>query len=214
MDSTERTAGAGPAPVIENPVSGEQIVIHGVTPAAPQPAAQGQTAHDQAAHDQAALHWELFLAPGGRVPSAHAHPRQEERFEVVAGHLRLRVRHRVWVLGPGQARCVPPGAVHSFANAGPGTAHVLVRTSPPLEMAALLHTAAAMARETQRTARLAPTVPRLHELALFLRDFRAEVRAPYLPAALVAAVIRPAAWLVRRAGLDARYRRLRPRPGG
>jgi hypothetical protein len=41
------------------------------------------------------------------------------------------------------------------------------------------------------------------------------VRAPYLPTALVRAVIRPAAWLARRAGRDARYRRLRsPGAGG
>jgi hypothetical protein len=42
-----------------------------------------------------------------------------------------------------------------------------------------------------------------------MRDFEREVRAPYLPAALVRAVIRVAAWLARRCGLDARYRRLR-----
>jgi hypothetical protein len=59
------------------------------------------------------------------------------------------------------------------------------------------------------------------DMALFMRDFEREVRAPYLPAALVRAVIRPAAWLARRCGLDARYRRLpgmrspggRARPG-
>jgi len=52
-------------------------------------------------------------------------------------------------------------------------------------------------------------LPRLLDLALFMRDFEREVRAPYLPAVLVRAVIRPAAWLARRRGLDARYRRLR-----
>jgi hypothetical protein len=47
-----------------------------------------------------------------------------------------------------------------------------------------------------------------------MRDFEREVRAPYLPIALVRAVTRPAAWLARRWGLDARYRRLRlPGPG-
>ena len=47
------------------------------------------------------------------------------------------------------------------------------------------------------------------DLALFMRDFEREVRAPYLPAALVRAVTHPVAWLARRHGLDARYRRLR-----
>src|SRR5260370_36688365 len=52
-------------------------------------------------------------------------------------------------------------------------------------------------------------LPRLLDLALFMRDFEREVRAPYLPAALVRAVVRPSAWLARRGRLDARYRRLR-----
>jgi hypothetical protein len=43
-----------------------------------------------------------------------------------------------------------------------------------------------------------------------MRDFEREVRAPYLPAAIVRAVIRPLAWLIRRRGLDTRYRRWRP----
>jgi hypothetical protein len=42
-----------------------------------------------------------------------------------------------------------------------------------------------------------------------MRDFEREVRAPYLPAAVVRAVVRPVAWLGARAGLDAHYRRLR-----
>ena len=47
------------------------------------------------------------------------------------------------------------------------------------------------------------------DLALFMRDFQREVRAPYLPAVLVRAVVGPVAWLAAAAGLDARYRRLR-----
>jgi len=35
------------------------------------------------------------------------------------------------------------------------------------------------------------------------------VRAPYVPAALAGAVVRPVAWLAGRLGLDARYRELR-----
>jgi quercetin dioxygenase-like cupin family protein len=181
--------------VIENPVSGERIVI----PAAGQ--------------DAGVLRWELFLAPGGRVPSSHAHPRQHERFTVVAGLMRFRVGGRAAMLGPGESILVRPQQVHSFANAGPVTAHVLVETTPALEMAGLLATAAAMASGTQRAARLLPSIPRPHELILFMRDFEHEVRAPYLPAALVRAAVRPLAWLIRRSGLDRRYRGWRPRPG-
>lgn len=101
---------------------------------------------------------------------------------------------------------MPPGTVHSFANAGRCPAHVLVETQPALEMEALLETAAAMAHEQRAAAR---SLPRLFDLILFMRDFEREVRAPYLPAALVRLVTHPLAWLARSCGLDARYRRLR-----
>jgi hypothetical protein len=75
-------------------------------------------------------------------------------------------------------------------------------------MRELLETAAAMATEQHAAAR---RLPRPLELALFMRDFEREVRAPYLPAARVRAVVRPLAWLARRRGSGARYRRLRDR---
>ncbi|MGH3150171.1 MAG: cupin domain-containing protein, partial [Streptosporangiaceae bacterium] len=62
--------------VIENPLSGERITIR--SPAG-RPDGDG------------ALEWELVLAPGGRVPSSHAHPRQEECFTVLEGQMRFRV---------------------------------------------------------------------------------------------------------------------------
>ena len=89
--------------VIENPLSGERITI-----LAPGPRADGSV-----------LEWELVLAPGGRVPSSHAHPRQEESFTVLAGQMRFRIAGRRVLAGPGDTVRVPPGTVHHFANAGP-----------------------------------------------------------------------------------------------
>jgi quercetin dioxygenase-like cupin family protein len=176
--------------LIENPLSGEQIVVR-------------RTAGETGGR---VLDWELRLAPGGRVPSSHAHPEQEECFTVLEGQMRFRVGRRVLVAGPGDTVQVPPGTVHHFANAGPGTARVAVQTRPALSMHELLETAAALARDQHAAAR---RLPRLVDLALFMRDFDREVRAPYLPAALVRAALAPLAWLARRRGLDARYRRLR-----
>jgi hypothetical protein len=86
-----------------------------------------------------------------------------------------------------------------------------VTTSPALNMQDLLETAAAMAQDQHAAAR---RLPRLADLALFMRDFEREVRAPYLPAALVRLVVRPAAWLARRSGIDARYQSLRESQAG
>jgi quercetin dioxygenase-like cupin family protein len=175
-------------PPIINPLSGERITI-----------LASQT-------DGSVLDWELVLAPGGRVPSSHAHPEQEERFTVLEGRMRFRVGGRRITAGPGQAVTVPPGTVHHFANASDQPARVAVQTRPALGMRALLETAASLAQEQHAAAR---RLPRPVDLVLFMRDFEREVRAPYLPSAVVRALTRPAAGLARRSGLDARYLRLR-----
>ncbi|HUY45972.1 MAG TPA: cupin domain-containing protein [Streptosporangiaceae bacterium] len=176
--------------VIENPLSGERITIR---------ATAAETGGD-------VLEWELLLAPGGAVPSRHAHPEQEERFTVLAGRMRFLVAGRQVIADPGDTVRIPPGTVHHFANAGTQPARVAVETRPALSMQKLLETAAAMAQHQHRAARKLPSP---FDLALFMREFEREVRAPYLPVALVRAVVGPLAWLARRVGQDARYRSLR-----
>lgn len=178
--------------MIENPVSGERIRIR----------------TSAAESGGKLLSWELWLAPGGRVPSGHVHPGQEERFTVLRGQLRFRVGWRSRVVGPGQAVTVPPGAPHHFANAGPDEAHVLVETRPALQMAELLRVAAELAQDQRGRSR---RLPRPVDLLLFMHEFRSEVQAPYLPAHLVRLVVRMAVRLAALVGLDARYRRLRAR---
>ena len=188
-----KDAAAAGAKVIVNPLSGEHIIIR-----------------DQPDHPGSVLAWELRLAPGGRVPSSHAHPDQEERFTVVEGRLRFRVGWRRLLAGPGETVRVPPGTVHHFANAGPGPARVQVATEPALSMAGLLETAASLARDQQAAGR---ALPRLSDLVLFMREFEREVRAPYLPRPLARLAVRSLSWLAGRLRLDARYRGLRPGAG-
>lgn len=176
--------------VIVNPLSGEQIRIL-------------RTAAETAG---TVLDWELLLAPGGRVPSSHAHPEQTETFTVVKGRMKFRVGWRRLIVTSGQTVRVPPGTVHHFANAGSSPALVSVESRPALAMEELLETAAAMAQE-QHAARRA--LPRPVDLALFMADFEREVRAPFLPRGLVRTAARCLARLARQRGLDQRYQRLR-----
>ncbi len=176
--------------LIVNPLSGERIVIRRAA------AATGGTV----------LVWELTLAPGGHVPSRHRHPHQEESFTVLDGLMRFRVGRRRITAGPGDTVRVAPGTAHHFANPGLVPARVSVETTPALEMEALLEVAAAMAQDQHRAGR---RLPRPLDLALFMRDFRCEVAAPYLPAAVVAFVVRPLAWLARGRGAERRYRVVR-----
>lgn len=176
--------------VIVNPLSGERIVIR-VTAA--------QTGGRL-------LAWDLYLAPGGRVPSSHSHPAQEEVFTVLEGRMRFRIGLRSVTVAPGETVTVPPGTVHHFANAGRVTAHVAVQTRPALDMEELLATAAELARQQQAAGR---ALPHPVDLALFMADFDGEVRAPFLPAPLVSLALRPLTWLARRYGRDSRYRQAR-----
>ena len=78
--------------IIENPLSREQITIR-------------RTAADTGG---SVLEWELLLAPGGRVPSSHAHPGQEEVFTVLDGQMRFRVGVRRVIASPGDTVRIPP----------------------------------------------------------------------------------------------------------
>lgn len=174
----------GPAAgrVIDNPISGEHIVIR----------ESGAETGGQL------LSFDLFLPPGAHVPARHVHPLQEERFTVVAGRMRFRLGRfgrRSILAYPGDTVVVPAGRAHWFGNAGAGVAHARVEARPALRMEEMFATAAAMP-----LARYVPgaRMPRPSDLALFLSDFQRELAVPDVPASLVRAFMAPLAWLGRR----------------
>lgn len=172
--------------ILDNPTSGERFVFH-------------QTASDT---DGDLLAFELQVAPGGRVPGAHVHPAQEERFEVLSGTMRFRTGLRSVTAEAGDGLVVPAGTAHRFANPGDEPARVLVQVRPALKMEHLYETVAALAREGRT---FGNGMPKPLELAMFMRHFDEEVRAPVAPG-LVRAVMRPLAWMAERRGLGLRYR--------
>jgi mannose-6-phosphate isomerase-like protein (cupin superfamily) len=137
---------------------------------------------------QAVLEFDLFLQPGGHVPARHVHPRQEERFSVIAGRLRFRMAGRTVIVGPGDIVVVPKGTPHWFGNCGPDVARLHVEVRPALRMRELLQTT--MERSSPTT-----TWKRLADLALLLLDFHQEIGVPNVPATLVTALLTPLAWL-------------------
>ncbi|HVC39994.1 MAG TPA: cupin domain-containing protein [Candidatus Dormibacteraeota bacterium] len=163
--------------VIENPTSGERIVIR-------------QTARETGGR---LLAFDLFLGPGGRVPSGHAHPAQEEAFTVLEGRMRFRRGFRVIRAGPEERVVMPPGVFHSFANRGPDPAHVLVEVRPAMRMEEVLEMAAQLGRPAASTGPFG--VRRLTTMALFLREYRREIGPPGVPPWVVAAVTAPLAAL-------------------
>jgi mannose-6-phosphate isomerase-like protein (cupin superfamily) len=172
---------------IVNPVSGERITSR---------ATAAETDGQLVAID-------LELAPNGRVPGGlHMHPLQEERFEVVRGRMRFRLRRKQIFAGPGDVVVVPAGVPHDFANAGDGEALLRVEVRPALKREQLFETAVALTEEG-RTMRNG--IPKPLELALFTREFENEVRAAFPPLWLQRVSLAPLAWLARRRGYHVRY---------
>jgi mannose-6-phosphate isomerase-like protein (cupin superfamily) len=171
--------------ILDDPLSGERFVFR-------------ETATDT---DGERLVFELELPPGGRVPGGHVHPAQEERFDVLNGRMRFRKGMRRVTAEAGDSVVVPAGTSHRFANVGDDTARIRVEVRPALEMERLFETASALAREGRT---FANGMPKPIELALFMRRFDDEVRAPIAPG-VVRMVTWPLAWLGRRRGLDRRY---------
>lgn len=177
--------------IIDNPASGERLVVYQTAAST-----QGQL-----------FSFELILAAGGHVPGSHVHPLQEERFTVLEGRMRFRRGLRTVVAMEGQTVAVPPGTVHRFENAAHGSvARAVVEVRPALRMEELFETIADLARE-RRT--LANGMPRPLDFALFLREFRNEIRVPLLPDWVVRAGSAPLIKAAERHGLDARYSRRR-----
>ncbi|MBA2239751.1 MAG: cupin domain-containing protein [Solirubrobacterales bacterium] len=177
--------------IISNPVSGERI----------------EFLRTSADTDGALLEFELELAPDGQVPGAHVHPEQEERFEVLEGRMRFRRGLRTIVAEAGDSVVVPAGRMHKFSNGGDAPARVRVEVVPALDMEELLRTTTELAHEGNV---LSSGMPKPLHLALFVKRFRREVRAPFPPAWIVAGLLAPLAALARRLGYAERYLPRRP----
>jgi mannose-6-phosphate isomerase-like protein (cupin superfamily) len=174
--------------IITNPVSGETFEFL-------------QTAADT---DGELLAFNLTLTPHGKVPGAHVHPEQEERFEVLSGTMTFTLGHRTFVAGPGETVIVPAGRRHRFSNGGDEDAHARVEVRPALHMEELFETTVALAEEGRV---MGSGMPKPLELVLFVREYAREVRAPFPPAWVVRATTAPVAALARRLGRGERYRR-------
>jgi quercetin dioxygenase-like cupin family protein len=171
---------------IQNPVSGERI--HFI-----------RTAADT---DGELLELELELTPDGHVPGAHVHPEQEERFHVLEGTMKFRLGMRTIVARPGESVVVPAGRVHKFANGGDTPVRARVEVVPALDMEQLFETTVELAHEGRVTRK---GMPKPLHLALFVRRYEREVRAPFPPAWVVRVLMAPLAALARRRGHAERY---------
>jgi len=159
---------------LENPITGEVLIFH-------------RTSEDT---EGEAVLVETIVRPHGFVAAAHVHPRQTERFEVVAGSLGLRVGEQELVAGPGDVALVPPGAPHRFWNAGDREVRFLCEVRPALQFESLIETMFTLAAEGKTNRKGLPNPLRL---AVIAKAHFETVRLPFPPAALQRAALALAA---------------------
>jgi quercetin dioxygenase-like cupin family protein len=74
--------------------------------------------------------FEFDVPAGAKVPVAHSHDGYEETIYGLAGVLTFTVNGRKTELGPGEALCIPRGAVHRFDNVHAVDAKMLAIVTP------------------------------------------------------------------------------------
>jgi quercetin dioxygenase-like cupin family protein len=94
--------------------------------------------------------FEFDVPAGAKVPVAHSHDGYEETVYGLEGVLTWTIEGTPTEVGPGEALCIPRGAVHQFDNTAAADARALAIVTPGIlgpayfrEVAAVLDAAAA-----------------------------------------------------------------------
>jgi quercetin dioxygenase-like cupin family protein len=148
---------------IENPVTGERIVFR-------------QTAAETGGE---CVVVETHVQPGGFVATAHIHPGQDERFEVLDGRLSMQAGGKSLELDPGESITVSAGTVHKFWNAGDEEVRFVAEVRPALNFELLLATMFSLAAEGKTNRKGMPSPLQLAVIAHANFD---TVRLPFPPA--------------------------------
>ena len=140
---------------------------------------------------------ELLAVPGAAVAGPHAHPAQEERFEVVEGVMGYRLGDDRGELRTGEAVTVPPGVVHDWWNAGEGDLRARVSVTPPGLFTGMIGAVWGLAVVGRTTAK---GMPKLVDAALLAETFAHEIVFERPPQAVQRALAATVAPIARRRG--------------
>jgi mannose-6-phosphate isomerase-like protein (cupin superfamily) len=155
------------------------------------------------------LELDATWGPHGRRPPKQLHPAQEERFEVVAGCLRVRVEGVERRYGAGETFAIAPRAVHAVWNDGDEEARAVWRTLPALRTLELFECLDGLYRER----RIEPdAMPGLLVWATLLTEYRDVLRLAAGPPGLVRGVFAALAGVGRLRGYGDVTSRHRRRP--
>lgn len=150
--------------VLEHPVTREKMVIR-------------KTACDT---NGELFQAELYLPPGGFVAAAHIHPRQEERFAIIAGTLRGRIGAKEVTQRAGEQFVVSAGTPHVWWNAGEDELQVLGEIRPALQTEHFFAAFFGLAQAGKVHPKTG--LPNLLQMAVLLRAYRHELILAQPPA--------------------------------
>ncbi len=170
-----------------NPVTGERFVWR----------------HTAASTGGEFVECDFFLDQGAVVAAPHVHPRQREDFRVEVGTIQLRVGRSKYTLTAGDERSVEANTVHTWRNAGTGTAHVVVRLTPAMRSEDFFETFCGLARDGKVNRKGLPRSPL--QLAVLAHEFREEMALPPPARYVMRPVISVLARLGARRGVRSRY---------
>jgi quercetin dioxygenase-like cupin family protein len=173
--------------VIEHPVTGERV----------------RFVETAAETNGERLQLEFRVRPHGYVAAEHIHPQQDERFEVLSGTIRYRIRGEEHDAGAGAVIYVPRGTPHIWWNAGGDELHMLVSFEPALRSQEFFESFFSLAQQGRTDARTG--MPGPLQTAVISHEFAAEVRLARPPEAVQKVLLGALAALGRRLGHRARH---------
>lgn len=116
--------------------------------------------------------------PGGPPPPLHCHPRQEERFEVLAGRLAYRVGDREGVAKAGDCATVAPGVPHTWWNGGDDKLVMRGELRPALRFETFIETIYGLQRSGQTNR---DGIPHPMQGAVLMTEFAGEWIPEFMP---------------------------------
>ncbi len=119
------------------------------------------------------LEMEATYPAGSPEPPAHLHPQQEERFELVAGEVTVRLDGEERTLVTGDVLEIPAGAVHAMWNGGDEIARLRWETRPAMRTEEFF---SALARAAEAAMSGEPQSDDAPSGEALLREFRNEFR--------------------------------------
>ncbi len=177
---------------IDNPITGERLTFVSTA---------GDTSGELLAID-------VQMRAGGRIAAAHVHSRQEERFRVQSGTIRMRVGGRDRSARAGEEVVVPSGVPHSWWNAGDVESTVRVEFRPALDTETFFETFFGLARDGRTNSK---GMPKLLQSLVLVADLGDSCPTlPHPPQRVQRAVARALAPLGRLGGHRAVYAHLSP----